>query len=755
MKTTITLDETQAHEAEGRTQMVGPMIKDATHTGGVDTLKDFLSKPTILSTGVLQTSDVAGSQLGIWILPQALQSAAKQLSKFKGILMFRADIEVTLKVNATRFQQGRYLLRWVFVGGGRNTASVDKLMGAHVANLTTTTSANCVSIDLSTQTTVTATIPYVGIGNYSLVDYTDAYRNVIAYLYLIPYDPLQAGSGVTTAQYTLWARLTNITTSGNVVLQSQKAIRVEQEASGVGPLSGALSKVSKTATIFGEVPLLKPYLSSVAWLADLGSSAAKVWGYSKPIALDPPKTIVRRVQPSMANTDQVFNGHKISALSVNEVPKSTGRSGSDLDEMSFQYIAGHPAWIKTVTWTNSQTSGTLLTTLKPGIGTESTVVAKGNAIPPCDYVGQMFAAYRGSTKYKLSIPKTEFHSGRLIVAFVPWDGNTAVVAPSTVVDTDNLYRVVWDIRESNELEVELPYVSTRNFTNVAREYGYVYIFVLNELMAPSTVPSSVNILIEKSACDDIMYAAPFRGYFTQDTWPEPYVQFQSATVTLGSKNPPGEILAVESFGESVQSARALLKRFSMFYTLNNISFTNFDIYPFEFYPTGQTGSTAGPLVRTFMKSDLINWFSALYAFSSGGVRLNVVFDGINTATDWGLYGVLSTPTEGVKVGSSTFVVPQSPVQTVVHPVEGVVSIEIPQYTLFGQRSISGQTVFAPSMALSTPNYLEGGTFMLLRGAAQSTIDATVNKVRVHRAAADDFNLSVYNGVIPVVFSSVA
>lgn len=754
-KTTIAMDETSATEEAPRSQLVSSLIKNATHTGGVDTLKDFLSKPTILATGVLQTSDVANIPLGTWTFPQALQASSKQLTKLKGVLMFRADFEVTLKVNATRFQQGRYLLRWVYTGGARNTGNVEQLIGAHVANLTATTSANCVSVDLATQTTVTFTIPYVGVANYSLVDSSDNYRNTIARLYLVPYDPLQAGSGVTSAQYTLWARLVNITTTGNVVLQSQKNIRAEQDSSGIGPVSGALSKISKTASLFGQVPVLSPYLSSVAWLSDMASSAAKVWGYSKPISLDPAKTYVRRAQPSMANTDQSFAGHKLSAMAVQEVPKSTGRSGSDLDEMSLQYIAGHAAWIKTVTWTNAQTAGTLLTTLKPGIGTENTTIGKGVVHPPCDYIAQMFAAYRGGVKYRFTIPKTEFHSGRLVVAFVPWDGSTAVTAPSTLADTDNLFRVIWDVRESNDLVVEVPFVSTRNFTNVGREYGYIYLMVLNELMAPSTVPSSVNILIEKSACDGMEYAGPFRGFYTQDTWPEPFVQFQSAPISLGNTPPNGDILTVESFGERVVSLRALLKRFSTFYVKTAGGLNSFDIYPFEFYPAGQTGSLAGAVVRTSMRSDLINWYSALFALSSGGIRLNIVADAYTGTSDWGLYGVVSTPTDGVSTGSSTSIVSQTPVQTVSNSVEGLVSLEIPQYNLFAQRSISGLSVFNSSLAFSVPNYLEGGSYFLIRGVFPTTLDTAVNKLRVHRAAADDFNLSVYNGVIPSVFSNIA
>ncbi len=754
-KTTMELDETEATAGEVRESTINDLIISSTHTGGVDTLKDFLSKPTILTAGVLQTTDVANTPIGTWVIPSSLFVSNKQLTKLKGVLMFRSDFEVTFKVNATRFQQGRYLLRWVFFGGGRNMTGGEQLAGAHLANLTATTSANCASVDLSTQTTITFTIPYASVANYSLVDQNDAYRNAICRLYLIPYDPLQAGSGVTTAQYTIYVRMINITTSGNVVLQSQKSIRLEQDKGGVGPISGTLSKVSKTASLFGSVPVLSPYLSTVGWLADTAASAAKIWGYSKPITLDPAKTIVRRVQPSMANSDQIFAGHKLSNLAVAEVPKNTGRARCDIDEMSFQYIAGHFAWIKTVTWTNAQTSGSLLSTTAVGIGLDNSTVGKGSVWPPCDYIAQMFAAYRGSLKYRLTIPKTEFHSGRLCIAFVPWDSSTAVIAPTSLTETDNLFRVFWDVRESNTLELEIPYVSTRNFTNVGREFGYLYIFVMNELMAPNTVPSSVNILIEKAAMDDIEYAGPFRGFYTQDTWPEPYIQFQSSSVNLGQGSTKADVLTFESYGEKVVSLRALLKRFSTFYRKSAGGFNSLDIYPFEFYPTAQTGSLAGPLVRGVAISDMINFFTPLYAQSSGGMRFTATLDKFVGVSNWGLYGVVNTPTDVVSTGGSTLIVPQTPVQTVGHNIEGSVSVEVPQYNLFGRRTIGGLVASSVAAYSPTPNYLEGGSYFLLRGTFPVAVDTATNQLTVQRAVADDFSLSLFNGVIPTTFSNVA
>ena len=134
-------------------------IYEVGHDFGVDTLKDFLEKPSLLATGLFQTSDGAGGSLYTWSLPSEMLLRLKQSTKLNGVYMYRADIEVDFRVNATRFQQGRYFLRVVCTGGASNSLSATKLASAHIGNLMLATSANCYEFDLATSTGVTFTIP--------------------------------------------------------------------------------------------------------------------------------------------------------------------------------------------------------------------------------------------------------------------------------------------------------------------------------------------------------------------------------------------------------------------------------------------------------------------------------------------------------------------------------------------------------------------------------------------------------------------
>jgi hypothetical protein len=248
---------------------------------------------------------------------------------------------------------------------------------------------------------------------------------------------------------------------------------------------------------------------------------------------------------------------------------------------------------------------------------------------------------------------------------------------------------------------------------------------------------------------------PVRGFITQSDWPEPYIQFQSSQFKLGNSTTPVEVIA-ESFGEVVKSLRTLLKREAFLINQYGTVFSSMDIYPFETAPALQTGSLAGPIVRQNTFSDLITLFSPLYAFSSGSVRLTLADTNYTGSVEWSLLGVINTPVNGfsTNVGNS-HAINVTPAQLVRPSVEGFSSIEVPHYNPFGKRSVGNQILGPVSVIPTQPNYMHGGSTHIVRVNYYPQIDTATNPIRIYRGAADDFSLSVWNGVVPVLFSSVA
>lgn len=724
-------------------------LYDSVHVTGVDTIKDFLEKPTMIFNGVLQTTDAAGAVIGApMYFPNDLATYTKQSSKLKGVLMYRADIEVTIKLNAVRFQQGRYFLRVVYNGGPSICPLSEKVSGAHVANLMTSTSGQLVEIDVATQTSATIIIPFISNTNYGLPT-TDSLARTVAKVYLICYDPLVAGSGDTVAQYSIWARLINITLSGNVVLQS-KTVQFKELN---GSVSGPASKISRASGILAGIPLLSQTASTVSWLAGAVANTASFFGYSKPFDPSAPSVIMRKGTQGMSNVDGKFQGHKLSAMVDHEIPISYGRQRTDVDEMSFDYIKEKYSWIRTVPWTNAQSSGVVVTSFDTQVGHGDAVsFAKGYTLPVVDYLSEPFSFWRGSLKYKFKIPKTEFHSGRLLIAWLPIDSTVGVVEPSTIAQTDNLVRVIWDIRETNECEVIVPYISTRNLTTVGSRTGKLFVFVLNELIAPNTVPSQVNILIEKAGGPDLEFSFPTK-LSTSNTvnWWSPYVQFQSNPLALGKSKVPLEVVA-ESVGERIVSIRSLVKRFSLFTSKTSGSAVANWLYPFEFYCATQLVSNSGAISRPSGTCDLISWFAPLYALSSGSVRLLATTFANTSPIYWDLGLAGGTPND-LWVSTGGTLNGFSPTVSVLTPIEGVSNIEVPQYTTFASRSIAHHVPAAVGVASSMPSDREGGSSMAVRFTTTAAYDFAANPVTIFRAAADDFSFSVWNGTVPVILNT--
>jgi len=434
-----------------------------------------------------------------------------------------------------------------------------------------------------------------------------------------------------------------------------------------------------------------------------------------------------------------------------EIPISTGRSRTNVDEMSIDFIKSQFAWISSTPWADTNSAGSLLLTMATGIGNSDTkTYGKGATAAPVDYLSYLFQQWRGSIKYKFLLPKTEFHSGRLVVAWQSIDNSTTLHHPVNLNDTDNLIRVVWDIRESNEMEFIVPYVQTKNFLDVNTPSGYLYIYVLNELIAPSTVNSSINILMEKAGGDDLEYALPIHLTATSTEYKEPYVSYQSApSISLGKTSSP-LILTAESVGEACRSLRAYLKRPHLWFIESTTATAySVDLYPFENAVTTQATSNAGALVRTSARADPMSFISVLYAISSGSVRLVATIHNSSTLQYWTIGSATGTPYNSVNIGLNT---PGglAPIAIIPPGIEGLSIVEIPQYLLEGARAVGNRLVGTQATLGDAASSVRGGANLFARLTTVAAWNFASTPLQVYRAAADDFNLSVWNGTFPYV-----
>lgn len=746
--------------------IISPQVWESITTPGMETTIKMLEKPSILANTLFQTTDT--SVFWSTSLPDLLLQKLKNSSRLNGITYFRADMEIELKVNATRFQAGRYILGWLPYGGGSITGapssySQEHWRRAHLANLQAVTSTTHIEIDLATQSSAKMVIPFTSHMNFITVK--QGIVPNLGILFLYPYSPLAVGSGDTIAQVAIWGRFTNIHLSGNAVLQSAVS-KLENAKSKNGPISEVAAKVVMTTQALSKIPILSPIASTVGWFAALAGDVARVWGYSKPSITAAPSHFYRKGIAHMNHIDGAFNGKKLSALSDAATPINSDRAGTKIDEMSFQFLYSIPVWFSTVTWTQSQTAGTTLTYFDVGPGFYPSTIGKGFTEPPFATISRYFSNWRGSFVFKFKFVKTEFHSGRLAFSFVPNDQFGAAPATSLTVDqTDNLVRHIVDLRETNEVEYCVPFISPFNYleTGAGSSIGRVYVTVINQLVSPSTVPTDVPILIEVSGGDDLDFGFPTQ--INSGTTIQPYVpaiiqtnvrQLECEELGTGYFTDKAQ---VESLGERIVTLRSFFKR-AMYCAVNFNANTRTYFAPFDIAPVLQNTDNTTALIRSSNSNsiwygDALEFWSFCYLFSSGSVRIYYCPDvpsaiGGTVTTKLLHYNNETCPTTNDGVVTIPF---NLPTDTGIQSIDGVYQYEVPSYTLGGVRNNMSQLV-GSTTAISSGNH------SAQRGIAPVVVDmympasaANVNNGNWYRSVGDDYNLSRFSGVVPFVLNT--
>lgn len=624
-------------------------------------LTTFLAKPTVLYSGVLSSTDIISTSLVTKILPQdAITVSAIYKDKLKGFLGFRGDMHIRWQVNATRFQQGRYMLTYVPTGGssaaGSNPSSRQSYL-SHVNTLTTRTQLFRLELDLTCDTEGTMVIPYLSCMNYMpLSSLNGSNYGALGVLDLFPYAPLVAVAGSSNVSYTIWIHFENVELMGPCVPQAgsggfknskksrKTASEGEQESQGLGPVSSMLVKVSKATALLGPVPLLGDYAKTISWFADIGASAASVFGWSAPTNLSAPNKMIRSTLNNYGVFDAADESLPISASCRNQVGMLEGFSGTDVDELDFAFLKTIPAWNRSFTYTTSNVTGADLLTIQVRPHEYVTRTQNSRTIydfPPVAFIANHFEYWRGSMVYTFKFVKTEFHSGRLAVAFFPRDAFDATTSSISYDLSNYVHREVIDLRMSNEVTFTIPFISSSSWRPVKGSNNYIgdlVVYVVDPLVAPDTVSSTITVLMEMSGGPDMDFAVPSSVNITpiygctpqsgSSSFSNPKPQSNVCALTestIGSAAPQGDahINSLYCIGESVSSFRTLLK-------IQNILAPNTDFgvsqlfgicLPFSYPVIFLDGvSTSLPSHA----SDLYGRLSSIFLFSRGGVRMKYI-----------------------------------------------------------------------------------------------------------------------------------
>ena len=489
-------------------------------------------------------------------------------------------------------------------------------------------------------------------------------------------------------------------------------------------------------------------MSTASWAAALAARAARVWGWSKPLALKAPERMDRKIMAFSAVSDVAAYAKPLGVLSENSValPPPIPKN---IDEMSIDFIKQVYAFAYSTTWTTSQVAGTILFAVTTAPNAYTTF-SKGLTYTPASFVSQQFERWRGTLKYRFKLVKTSFHRGRLLVAFYP---GTTPADTAALSQSEPVYREVVDVSETNEFEVCCPYMLPTPWLQRNQQSGTLVVYVVDPLVAPTTVSSSVGVLIEHAGGSDFQVAVPV-------TWPyEPYApstaQMAEEYVAtpcfeLGPKSSSvNDRIPEYTIGESVKSIRQLIKRL---WTYDHSKLIGGDSYiviaPYVLEPVTQASGTGGAIQRTSYYSDFINLWSFAYAMNHGSMRYAL---SQNNTTLQSSTMTMATTAQSLNAALAQRV--SRPLLTGFvtlnsSNIEGPIEFQTPVWcSTFGRSTPAQIASIGQNINVVVP---QGSAETVTVFGDQTSYSSAASSIGFSRAAGEDFGFGVFVGVPPVV-----
>jgi hypothetical protein len=307
-----------------------------------------------------------------------------------------------------------------------------------------------------------------------------------------------------------------------VDVKLQHRTQVQPLSDYTGVLSKPLQTASQTLASFSKVPTIGKYADVFSTVAKAGADLTTLFGFSAP-------NNIRDICPS---TVKPFGN--LSSTMVQDAgdvlatdPRATTIMDPDLlgipplDEMVINELAQRYSLVDAFDWTDLQGGDTYIKTIQvsPHYNSQSLPFAPSHV----SYHTLPFAYFRGSLNWKIVIPATTFHSGRLQIAFEPLNYGAQEATDMTNV----LQNVVLDLKESNELVFNTPFTSPywaednvttyTNFNNLISDTlnGHLKFRVVSQLRAGG-VTTTLKVLVYLAAGPDWEVMCPtFSAMFSK------------------------------------------------------------------------------------------------------------------------------------------------------------------------------------------------------------------------------------------------
>jgi hypothetical protein len=171
--------------------------------------------------------------------------------------------------------------------------------------------------------------------------------------------------------------------------------------------------------------------------------------------------------------------------------------GKTEDEMSIDSFVSKFGYYSSLTLDTTAVAGDVL--LNYALGPQTMSANEMKYPKPLQLLGILHKWWRGNFRIRLKFVKTKMHTARLQIGFFP-----GFFGDATFDDSEYVHREIVDISNVEELIYELPftsqfpYLSTRELNTDANTayYGSFQIMVVNPLICPASVSTTIAIIVE-------------------------------------------------------------------------------------------------------------------------------------------------------------------------------------------------------------------------------------------------------------------
>ncbi len=390
---------------------------------------------------------------------------------------WKGDLEVKIQVNSNKFQIGQLQVSWLYV------PDFDSQISSRL-NIHNLSQANHVLVNASSSNEASLTIPF----KYYLPYLHTKPRGdmprplVLGKMFIYVLNPLVVSTGGSdSAAVTVFIRAFN------------------NEFTGM--ISGALDSIENLRLYEPEMDAMTDVIGGlVSTFIDRNRD--------NPPNVRPPPMLV----PTASHSWAVGTGlgeplHPMRLDGRGQVPHPPGIDVND--EMLLRSITSKFGLLRTIEWTKEMAVRTVIFDCDAApLMNRDDYYRDGNTdnnslftyrVPPVGVVSSMFMSWRGTLEFKFDVIATQFHTGRLLLAYIPGARRDQTITFDHLRASSNM---VFNLQESQQFSYIIPYIANKPMWPRA----YAGDYDLQDAIAPSRLYMAVlNKLIPMQSVTDKIY----------------------------------------------------------------------------------------------------------------------------------------------------------------------------------------------------------------------------------------------------------